>query len=372
MTAPPHETEAAGRAPARARRLLAALGPVLVLVAVILLGGLTQYVKEGEVKYLLPVNQALILTQTVMVAVAAVGMTLIIIGGGIDLSVGSVVALTGVAAAWVVRAMAPDQAAALRGAGAVTVPLAALAAAVAMGAAVGALNGIVITGLRLPPFIATLGMMASARGAAKWIGGNMKIDAPMTWLSGLTSGRLKPLAWLDGPLARLGVGSAAARAWVTEAAVSPAVVLALALALAAAVVLRLTRFGRHLFAIGSNEATARLCGVAVERTKVLVYTVAGALFGLAGGLLFGYNGVGDPTAAGGLELDVIAAVVIGGGSLSGGSGTVLGTIVGALLMAHLRNWCALLGLPNYVSDMIVGAVIVGAVALDRLRHRRAG
>jgi ribose transport system permease protein len=347
------------------RRLLSLLGPILVLGAVVLLGGLTQYLKEGHLRYLSPTNQALILTQTVMVAVAAVGMTIVIISGGIDLSVGSVVALTAVAAAWVVRALAPEGAAALEGPGAAAIAVLALLAAVAVGAAVGATSGAIVTGLRIPPFIATLGMMALARGAAKWLGGNMKIDAPATWISGFTRATLKPLGWFPA-------SSPAVRAYVTDAAVSPAVLAALAVAVAAAVVLRHTRFGRHVFAIGSSEATARLCGVAVERTKVLLYTAAGALFGLAGAMAFGYNSVGDPTGAVGMELEVIAAVVIGGGSLSGGSGTIFGTIVGALLVANLRNLCRLLDLPDYYSDMVVGAVIVGAVALDRLRHRRAG
>jgi ribose/xylose/arabinose/galactoside ABC-type transport system permease subunit len=133
-------------------------------------------------------------------------------------------------------------------------------------------------------------------------------------------------------------------------------------------VLRYTRFGRHLFAIGSSERTARLCGVSVERTKVAVYGVAGALAGVAGLLQFSKLAVGDPTVATGLELDVIAAVIIGGGSLWGGRGTVLGTVAGATIMAVIQIGCSQKGLPNWVQQIVTGAVIVLAVALDRWRQ----
>lgn len=134
--------------------------------------------------------------------------------------------------------------------------------------------------------------------------------------------------------------------------------------------LRYTRLGRHIFAIGSNEQTARLCGVPVQRVKVVTYTLGGLFFGLAGLMLFSRLTVGDPTAAVGLELDVIAAVVIGGGSLAGGEGSVLGSLVGALIMSVIRSGCSQMGLSNWVQELVTGAVIVVAVALDRLRHRR--
>jgi ribose/xylose/arabinose/galactoside ABC-type transport system permease subunit len=147
--------------------------------------------------------------------------------------------------------------------------------------------------------------------------------------------------------------------------------LMVVLAVGVSVLLRYTRFGRHVFAVGSNELTARLCGVAVERTKVLVYTLGATFAGLAGLLQFSRLTVGDPTVAVGLELDVIAAVVIGGGSLSGGEGSVLGSIVGALIMTTIRSGCSQMGLPNWVQEIVTGAIIVLAVAVDRLRHRRA-
>ncbi len=135
--------------------------------------------------------------------------------------------------------------------------------------------------------------------------------------------------------------------------------------------LRYTRFGRHVYAIGSNQETARLCGVDVDRTKLLVYGSASALAAIAAILQFAYiNGTGDPTTAEGYELKVIASVVIGGASLSGGEGTILGTIIGALIMTVVDNGCTKLGLDNWVQEIVTGAIIVAAVALDRLRHQR--
>ena len=142
------------------------------------------------------------------------------------------------------------------------------------------------------------------------------------------------------------------------------------LAVLTAIVLKYTRLGAHIFAIGSNENTARLCGVPVERVKIAVYTLSGALAGLTGVLQFSRLTVGDPTVAVGLELDVIAAVVIGGGSLSGGEGTVLGTLVGAFIMTVIRAGTSQMGLPNWVQEIVTGTIIVVAVAIDRWRHRR--
>ena len=152
--------------------------------------------------------------------------------------------------------------------------------------------------------------------------------------------------------------------------VPPGVWLLAVLAVLTAVVLKYTRLGAHIFAIGSNENTARLCGVPVERVKIAVYTLSGALAGLTGVLQFSRLTVGDPTVAVGLELDVIAAVVIGGGSLSGGEGTVLGTLVGAFIMTVIRAGTSQMGLPNWVQEIVTGTIIVVAVAIDRWRHRR--
>ena len=136
-----------------------------------------------------------------------------------------------------------------------------------------------------------------------------------------------------------------------------------------AAVLKFTKFGRHLFAVGSNELTARLCGVPVERVKICVYALGAAFAGLGAVLQFGYLTGGDPTTAVGLELNIIAAVVIGGASLNGGQGTVTGTLVGALIMSVVANGCTKLGLPNWVQEIVTGVIIVAAVSLDALRHR---
>jgi ribose transport system permease protein len=151
---------------------------------------------------------------------------------------------------------------------------------------------------------------------------------------------------------------------------APGIWLVIVFAAAMAVLLKYTVFGRHVFAIGSNEATARLCGIRTSRVKVLVYSLSGLFCGLSGVMEFSRLTVGDPTVAVGLELDIIAAVVIGGGSLSGGEGSVLGTMVGVLIMSFLRNGCTMMGWPNYIQEIIIGAIIVVAVTLDRLRHSK--
>jgi ribose transport system permease protein len=360
-------------APAAPRRLMNILGPLLGLLLVVFVGGIAEYFKEGTVNYWSPQNQCLILTQTVTVAIGAIGMTLIIISAGIDLSAGSLIALTAVAAAWVIRWCAPpDDLARLSGSAAVWLPLAAMGVGVLVGLLAGATNGVLVTRLKLAPFIITLGMMTFARGAAEWIADERRIDAPLSWISGFTNANLT-LFPLDVAGVRV-LPEVAVRwgplNWGGPVAVSSAVVATIVLAVATGILLGRTRFGRHIFAIGSNEATARLCGVAVEKTKCLIYAIAGAMFGLAGVTDFGRLSVGDPSTALGKELDVIAAVVIGGGSLNGGVGSVFGALIGALLMAHLRNLCVHLGLPNYVQKMVVGAVIIVAVAVDRLRQRR--
>jgi ribose/xylose/arabinose/galactoside ABC-type transport system permease subunit len=316
------------------RRWLNTVGPVLALLVVYGLFALIAPASFRSAR-----NLETIARQTTIVGMAALGMTLVIISGGIDLSVGSVVALSTVVIAWLLQH---------GGAGPVTAAVGGVAAA----AFFGLISGLLITRLRVVPFIVTLGMMLVVRGTAKGIGQNQKID--------VDPGLLK---WLDELLASVG----REQGWML---VPPGVWLLIILAVAMAAVLRYTRLGRHTFAIGSNEQTARLCGVAVERVKVLVFTLGGAFAGLAGLMQFSRLTVGDPTVAVGLELDVIAAVVIGGGSLGGGEGSILGTLVGALIMTIIASGCTQMGLPNWVQEIITGSIIVLAVAVDRLRHRR--
>jgi ribose/xylose/arabinose/galactoside ABC-type transport system permease subunit len=282
-------------------------------------------------------NLETIIRQTTVVGTAALGMTIIMIAGGIDLSVGSIVALSTVVIAWFLKGGSS--------------PLEAAAAGITVGALCGCVNGLLITRIKVVPFIVTLGMLLVVRGAAKGIAGQQKIDAPITWLRELLAALRAEQRWMLVPVGL----------W-----------LMLALAIAVAVFLRMTRMGRHVTAVGSNEETARLCGIAVDQTKLLVYVLGGAFAGLAGLMQFSRLTVGDPTVAQGLELEVIAAVVIGGGSLAGGEGSVLGTLCGALIMTVIASGCSQMGLDNWVQQIATGVVIVIAVAVDRLRHRRMG
>jgi ribose transport system permease protein len=315
----------------RVTKFAAAFAPLLGLAFVIALFAILTGSPES---YLSATNLRVVLAQTVIVAIGALGMTLIIISGGIDLSVGSVIALTSVVAAVALRAG--------------WTPVAAIAAAIVAGGIVGMVNGIAITSLRVVPFIATLGMLGVARGAAKWVADQQTVNAPPTWINELA---------VTFP----------SRAWMLFA---PGVWLTVLLAIVMTLVLRNTIFGRRVFALGSNEAAARAVGIRTERLKIWIYSVAGLFFGLAGVAQMSRLRQGDPTVAVGVELDVIAAVVIGGGSLNGGEGSIGGAMIGALVMAFLRNGCQQMGWPNYVQEIIIGAVIVVAVAADRYRASR--
>jgi len=278
-------------------------------------------------------NLEIMLLQTAVVATAALGMTLVIASGGIDLSVGAQIALATVTLATLLA----------RG----WSPVAALLATVAGGVTCGCLIGGLVTGLRLPPFIVTLGMWGGLRGLAKGLAGETMVVAPTTWLNDLLTALPPDRRWLLVP----------AGVWLT-----------ILLAVAVAVLLQATRLGRHILATGSNESTARLCGVSVDRMKLTVYALASALAAVAGILQYAYLTVGDPTTALGMELDIIAAVVIGGASLSGGRGSVAGTLVGAMIMTAVANGCTKLDLPNWVQEIVTGVIIVSAVALDRFRR----
>ncbi len=276
-------------------------------------------------------NLLTMLRQTAVVGVAAVGMTFTIVLGGIDLSVGSAVALTTVVVAESLRA----------GMG----PVAAAALGVLTGGVLGSCNGALIAGLRISPFIVTLGTMSILRGVAKGIANEQKIDADPRGLDALMQSHpgsltLPPGVWLMLTATLFGVG-----------------------------LLTYTKIGRQIVAVGSNAETARLCGISIPKTTLFVYALAGLLVGLAGVLEFSTLTVGDPTDSVGLELEVIAAVVIGGGSLSGGQGSASGSLVGALLLTVIKAGCTHLGFPNWVQEIFTGFIIVLAMSIDRLRQR---
>ena len=280
-------------------------------------------------------NMEKVAVQTVVVGLGAIGMTFVIISGGIDLSVGSVIALACTVTGWSLDKGASTPVALLCGAGS--------------GVLCGLVNGLAVTLLRIAPFIVTLGMLGIARGLAKGISGQQPIRVDPEASSWFSSDWL-----LD-------------RDWFLTA---PATWFMIGAALFCGFVLRNTAFGIYTFAIGSNEQTARLCGVPVRTMKVLIYVTCGLFAGLAGIALFGRLGIGDPTAAAGMELEIIAAVVIGGASLTGGKGRILGTIIGVFMLTLLVTGCNLYGAANYVQEILIGLIIVIAVSIDSLRHRR--
>ena len=306
------------------------LGPLLGLLLVVAL-----FSALRPRQFPTAANVEIMLLQTAVVGTAALGMTLVIVSGGIDLSVGSQIALATVGLATL---LAHGWS-----------PLAAAGAVVMLGGLCGVVIGGLVTGLRLSPFIVTLGMWGGLRGAAKGLANETIVVAPVTWLNDLLTALPPDQAWALVP----------AGVWLT-----------IALAAVVAVLLRFTILGRHIVAIGSNEQTARLCGIEVTQTKLAVYTLASCLAAVAGVLQYAYLTVGDPTTASGMELDIIAAVVIGGGSLAGGQGSVFGTLVGAVIMTVVANGCTKLDLPNWVQEIVTGLIIVSAVALDRFRQPR--
>jgi ribose transport system permease protein len=311
---------------------------LLVVAATTMSGGL----------FARPENLVNVARQISFEALIAFGMTLVIITGGIDLSVGSLVALTGVVAALAMRALAPFGAAAAIGGG--------LAAGVAMGGAVGSGSGLVITRLKLPPFLVTLAAMLIARGAGFILTNGEPIY----------EGLPPSLVWLG-------------RGFIFEGAIGrvlPVPVLVMLIAFVAIhVLLTRTVFGRSVVAIGSNEEAARLSGIAVDRTRLLVYSLTGALAGLVGVMNVGKLMAADPKIGEMWELNVIAAVVVGGTSLFGGRGGVPGTLVGALVIGVLNNGLNLLHVQSFWQQVVLGAVILIAAFLDsamaRLGERRA-
>jgi len=300
-------------------------GPLLALV------GLSLVLWILTPHFLTVSNLLNVAEQTTIIAIVAVGMTWVIISGGIDLSVGSVVAFSGVVMASLLHARWPLFAAVLAG--------------LSAGFALGGLNGLLITRGNLPPFIATLGMMSVARGAALMF----------------TDGR--PVSGFVESFRRLSTGD------IVHVPI-PVIIMAVVYGLSH-ILLTKTQFGRYVYAIGGNEEAAVLSGLNVRRVKLLVYGQCGMLSGLAAVLLTARLNSAQPIAGVMYELDAIAATVIGGTSLLGGEGTIPGTLIGALIIGVLRNGLNLLGTPSFTQQVVIGSVIIVSVLLDMgLRKRQ--
>ena len=308
--------------------------------------GLTAVFSAVSPAFLSLGNGMTVALQVTSIAYLGIGATCVIITGGIDLSVGAVLALSGVVAALLVKAGMPVWAG--------------MSGGLLVGALCGAINGLCVTWLKLPPFIATLGMMLVARGVALQI-----TDA-------------KAIGGLGEGFAELGNGSL----WrivkvgddgfpdVLFPGIPYPVLLMIVLAIAVAVLLNRTRLGRHLYAVGSNAEAARLSGVDVRGVTLFAYVLSGVLAGLTGCVLMSRLVTAQPSEGLMYELDAIAAAVIGGTSLSGGVGSISGTLIGAFVIGILRNGLNMGGVSAFVQQIIIGLVILLTVWIDQMRHRR--
>ncbi len=318
--------------------LASRFGPGLALLLVFCFFAVADEFQPNGGTFLSARNLQAMSISSAPVVTSALGMTVIIIAGGIDLSAGTAMALCATVLASVL----------LHG-GSIGV---ALVCCLLTGCLAGCANGIMISALDVAPFIVTLGTMTAYLGVAKLVADETTVRPPLesvpNWMSGLAMPSPDP-PWL---------------------LVAPGVWFMLLMALILSAVLRYTVFGRHVFGLGSSEKTARLCGVNVPALKIAIYTVGGLFVGIAGIYEFAKLDVGNPISGIGMELKAIAAVVIGGASLNGGRGTVLGTVAGALLMQTILSGCTQLGLSNPIQDIILGIMIIAAVTVDQIRQRR--
>lgn len=301
-------------------------GLVLALFALVVVSSLISD------SFLNAFNLVNVMRQVALYGVVSIGLTFVILTAGIDLSVGSIVAVISVSTAMMLNA-------------GYAVPVVILAA-LSIGAALGLINGIGVALFRLPPFIMTLGSMVMLRGFALTLSDGRPIDVTFT----------------EGNFAWIGRGSAAG--------LPNAVWIFLAVAAVSFFVLRYTAFGRSIYAVGSNAEAARLSGISVPFVQASVYTISGLLAGLTALIFVSRLTVGEPTAGTGLELEAIAISVIGGASLFGGIGGVVGTIIGACILAVLANMMNLVGISPFTQQIVKGAIIILAVSFELLRHRR--
>ncbi len=281
-------------------------------------------------RFLTVSNLTIIVTQVSINALLAFGVTFVIITGGIDLSLGSLVAVTGVVAAMFAH---PD-----------TFPLIVpLVLALGAGLLMGGFNGLVITKSKVPPFIVTLGTMTIGRGLA------------------LILSKGRPISNLSDSFNFIGGGKIVG--------IPFPILILLIVFVVCSLLLRKTIWGRYMYAVGGNEQAARASGIPVEKIKMLVYMLSGTLAGLAGLVLTARITTGQPNAGQGFELDAIAAAIIGGTSTSGGSGSMTGTLIGALLIGVISNGLDLLNVTSYYQQVVMGVIIIGAVILDGLNRK---
>ncbi len=325
--AQPRSTSTTFPSGSRWAEFIAQYGIVLVLLAMVAALSILSPLIRGEQFFLTSRNLLQVALQASINAIIAVGMTFVITSAGIDLSVGSIVALAGVCAAFAMKA----------GAG----PWVGFLVAVTVGALCGLFNGLLITRINLPPFIATLGTMGIFRGIALVISDGRPIYGFGREFLEIFAGRVGAV-----PIPVIVAGLVALIFWF---------------------VLTQTRLGKYTIAIGGSEETARLAGIPIDRYKMKFYALGGFLTGIAAALLTARLSSADPTAGAFFELDAIAAVVMGGTSLTGGEGSIGGTIVGALIISLVRNGMNLFNVQSYWQQIVIGSVIVLAVMLDQWR-----
>lgn len=305
---------------------------ITILLVLIALG---TYLSIHTGTFLTSYNIFNILRAFSWIGISAFGQSMVIIGGGIDLSPGSVMALSSIITAMLL-------------AWGVDVSIS-VVAGLALGAFTGYINGILISKTKLPPFIATLGMMSVARG----------------FCYGLTSGW--PIRHLPPGFLFLGQTDILILHWK----VPLPVIFMIVLAIISFIFLNNTKSGYHIYAVGGNEYSASLTGINVGKIKILIYTLSGFFAAIGGLLMTSRLGVAAPTAALGYELDIIAAVAIGGISLRGGEGSIWGTLIGAAIMQVIRNGLVLMGFPAYWQPAAIGAVIIIAVMIDQMKKAKA-
>jgi ribose transport system permease protein len=327
-TNPTSETPAASRPVARSafKRILEKPEINVLIGLIVLCAGLS----IASPYFMTLRNIVNVLRQFSLIAILAIGQALIIITGGIDLSVGSLVGFTACFGAWIGKSGAS--------------PLVMLISILGIGGLAGFVNGSLVTRVGIAPFIATLGMMSIARGFSLLMTMGVPIHVNKTWISVFGGGYI-------------GI-------------VPVSVIVMLLIVVIGYIFAKNTVPGRNIYAIGNSEKAAKLSGIRVERVKVMVFTITGMLAGVCGLILVGQLEGADAFYGNGYELDVIAAAVIGGISLSGGEGNLIGIIVGAALMGVLKNAFVLLAVPGYWQTVAIGVVIIGAVSLDSLRRKR--